>query len=57
MSFVEIGKYIFCLTHCGQVTQYGDGSMLYKKPIFFTMKEFPQIKDSVILFKVDIIIY
>ena len=31
------------LTHCGRVTQYGDGSMLCKTPIFFTMKEFPQI--------------
>ena len=31
------------LTHCGRVTQYGDGSMLCKSPILFTMKEFPQI--------------
>ena len=31
------------LTHCGRVLQYGDGSMLCKNPIFFTMKEFPQI--------------
>ena len=36
------------LTHCGRVTQYGDCSMLCKNPIFFTMKEFPQIQDSVI---------
>ena len=26
------------LTHCGRVTHYGDGSMLCKSPIFFTMK-------------------
>ena len=31
------------LTHCGRVTHYGDGSMLCKNPIFFIMKEFPQI--------------
>ena len=31
------------LTHCGRVMQYGDGSMLCKNPIFFTVKEFPQI--------------
>ena len=31
------------LTHCGRVTQYGNGSMLCKNFIFFTMKEFPQI--------------
>ena len=31
------------LTHCGRVTQYGDGSMLCENPIFFIMKEFPQI--------------
>ena len=26
------------LTHCGRVTHYGDGCMLCKSPIFFTMK-------------------
>ena len=31
------------LTHRGPVTQYGGGSILCKTPIFFTMKEFPQI--------------
>ena len=31
------------LTHCGRVTHYGDGNMLYKNPIFFIMKEVPQI--------------
>ena len=31
------------LTHCGRVTHYGDGSMLCKNPIFFIMKELPQI--------------
>ena len=31
------------LTHCGRVTHYGDGSMLCKNPMFFIMKEFPQI--------------
>ena len=31
------------LTHRGPVTQYGGGSILCKNPIFFTMKEFPQI--------------
>ena len=31
------------LTHCGRVTHYGDSSMLCKNPIFFIMKEFPQI--------------
>ena len=34
---------VFYLTHWGRVTHYGDGSMLCKNPIFFTMKEFPQI--------------
>ena len=36
-------KSMYALIHCGRVTQYGDGSMLCKTPIFFTMKEFPQI--------------
>ena len=40
-----------------RATQYGDGSMLCKNPIFFTMKEFPQISDDVIFLKVDIIIF
>ena len=31
------------LTHCGPATQYFGGSMLCKIPIFFTMKELPQI--------------
>ena len=31
------------LTHCGRVTPYGDGSMLFNNPIFFTTKTFPQI--------------
>ena len=31
------------LTHWGRVTYYGGGSMLCKNPIFFIMKEFPQI--------------
>ena len=39
--FIHI--YHQALTHCGRVTQYDDGSMLCKNPIFFTMKEFPQI--------------
>ena len=33
------------------MTHYGDGSMLCKSPIFFTMKWFPQIWDSVIFWK------
>ena len=32
------------LTHWGRVTHYGDGSMLCKNPIFFTMKEFHKFK-------------
>ena len=39
------------LTHRGPVTQYCGGSILCKIPIFFTMKEFPQIWDAVILWK------
>ena len=39
------------LTHRGPVTQYGGGSILCKNPIFFTMKEFPQIQDAVIFWK------
>ena len=35
------------LTHCGRVTQYGDGSMLCKNPIFFTMKN--SIKFKILL--------
>ena len=31
------------LTHRGPVTHYCGGSILCKNPIFFTMKEFPQI--------------
>ena len=31
------------LTHRGPVTQYCGGSILCKNPVFFTMKEFPQI--------------
>ena len=34
---------LLSLTRCGPVTKYGGGSMLCKNPIFFTMKEFPQI--------------
>ena len=30
--------YMMSLTHCGRVTQYGDGSMLCKNLIIFTMK-------------------
>ena len=36
------------LTHHGPVTQYCGGSTLCKNPIFFIMKEFPQIFDAVI---------
>ena len=36
------------LTHHGPVTQYCGGSILCKNPIFFIMKEFPQIFDAVI---------
>ena len=39
------------LTHRGPVTQYCGGSILCKNPIFFTMKEFPQIEDAVIFLK------
>ena len=31
------------LTHRGPVTQYCGGSMLCKNPIFFIIKELPQI--------------
>ena len=31
------------LTHRGPVTQYCGGSILCKNPIFFAMKEFPQV--------------
>ena len=33
----------WALTHHGPVMQYGCSSILCKNPIFFTMKEFPQI--------------
>ena len=39
------------LTHRDPVTQYCAGSILCKKPIFFIMKEFPQISDAVIIWK------
>ena len=39
------------LTHHGPVTQYCGGSILCKIPIFFIMKEFPQIFDAVIFWK------
>ena len=39
------------LTHHGPVTQYCGGSILCKNPIFFIMKEFPQIFDAVIFWK------
>ena len=39
------------LTHHGPVTQYCGASILCKNPIFFIMKEFPQIFDAVIFWK------
>ena len=35
---------IFDLTHCGRVTQYGDGSMLCKNPIFSLWKNYLKFK-------------
>ena len=37
-SSIKYTNYRFHLTHCGRVTHYGDGCMLCKIPIFFTMK-------------------
>ena len=45
------------LTHHGPVTQYCGGSILCKNPIFFIMKEFPQIFWCCNFLKVDIIIF
>ena len=36
LSVLILHRHLF--THCGRVTQYGNGSMLCKNPIFFTMK-------------------
>ena len=43
ISIYQLLSPLLALTHWGRVTHYGDGSMLCKNPIFFTMKEFPQI--------------
>ena len=40
---MEMHSTSFNLTHRGPVTQYGGGNILCKNPLFFTMKEFPQI--------------
>ena len=44
-GFSHTSKYLLIidLTHRDPVTQYCGGSILRKTPIFFTMKEFPQI--------------
>ena len=43
INYLPLTHWSAFLTHRGPVTQYCDGSILCKNPIFFTIKEFPQI--------------